>query len=276
MAAYSAGGLSQMKGKYPPFAPRASLRYDVVRRMVRDLEPRTVLEIGCGQGAFGARISEAAKYVGLEPDEGSYATAVRRIAPRGGQVVCGTTDSLPDGSAFDLVCAFEVLEHLEHDEDALVEWVGLVRPGGHLMLSVPAFQERYGATDARAGHIRRYEPHDLKRKLVATGLEDVKVTVYAWPLGYALEAVRNRIDARKLGRARPLPNEELTSASGRTRQPSTQLVGIGIAVAAAPFRYLQRIRPKAGTGLVAVGRRPIRTDSSVSWQSPGSASRPFS
>jgi SAM-dependent methyltransferase len=266
MAPYSVVGLSQKNGNYPPFAPRASLRYDVVRRILRDLKPRTVVEIGCGQGALGARISETAEYVGLEPDENSYATAVSRIASRGGRVICGTSDSLPDGAAFDLVCAFEVLEHLEEDEDALAEWIGLVRPGGHLLLSVPAFQDRYGATDALAGHIRRYEPDALVSQLLAAGLEDVKVTVYAWPLGYALEAVRNRIDARKVARERRQRMDELTSASGRTRQPSTQFVGIGIAVAAAPFRYLQRIRPKAGTGLVAVGRRPIRADPSMSPQ----------
>jgi SAM-dependent methyltransferase len=243
-------------GRLPPFAPRASLRYDVVRRLLKDLSPGNVLEIGCGQGALGARIAEIADYVGVEPDEQSYATAVDRISPRGGRVILGTTDLLPVGSAFDLVCAFEVLEHLEEDEDALTKWIDLVRPGGHLLLSVPAFQERYGPSDTYAGHIRRYEPEDLTTQLVAVGLENVTVSVYAWPLGYALEAVRNRIDARKLARGGRRPAEDLTSASGRTRQPSSPIVGTGIAVATTPFRYLQRLRPGAGTGLVACGRRP--------------------
>jgi SAM-dependent methyltransferase len=243
-------------GRVPPFAPRASLRYDVVRRLLKGLSPATVLEIGCGQGALGARIAQIADYVAVEPDEQSYATAVERICPRGGRIVRGTSDDLPAGSTFDLVCAFEVLEHLEQDEDALSKWVDLVRPGGHLLLSVPAFQERYGPSDTYAGHIRRYEPGDLTDKLVTAGLEDVKVIVYAWPLGYALEAVRNRIDARKLARAGRRSAEELTSASGRTRQPSSGVVGAGIAVATTPFRYMQRARTGVGTGLVAYGRRP--------------------
>jgi len=45
---------------------------------------------------------------------------------------------------YDMVCAFEVLEHLKRDEAALRDWITLVRPGGHLVLSVPAGPERFG------------------------------------------------------------------------------------------------------------------------------------
>ena len=50
--------------------------------------------------------------------------------------------------------------------------------------------------------------------------------------------------------------DELTQASGRTFQPSRRASGTAIAVATAPFRLLQRSRPEAGTGLVAVARKP--------------------
>jgi hypothetical protein len=77
-------------------------------------------------------------------------------------------------------------------------------------------------------------------------------------LGYALELVRNRLDARQLASAHgggPTP-EERTAASGRHLQPGNGLVGRGVELATLPFRYLQRLVPTRGTGLVAVATRP--------------------
>ncbi|HEY0889858.1 MAG TPA: class I SAM-dependent methyltransferase [Nocardioides sp.] len=240
----------------PPLAIRAWLRYDVVRRLLDRLAPRTALEIGCGQGAFGARLAERASYLGVEPDDHSHAVAASRIEPRGGRVLHGTHAVVPEGSEFDLVCAFEVLEHIEDDRGALADWVRLVRPGGHLLLSVPAFQERFGPMDTHAGHFRRYSPTELRDRLTEAGLTDVEITVYGWPLGYALEAVRNRIDAKKLARVGDASMADLTHASGRTFQPQTRRTGTLIAAATTPWRLLQRTTTTRGTGLVAVARRP--------------------
>jgi SAM-dependent methyltransferase len=240
----------------PPLAIRAWLRYDVVRRVIDRLKPDTVLEIGCGLGAFGARLADEVKYLGVEPDETSHQVACDRIEPRGGKVLHGFHQVVPRASIFDIVCAFEVLEHIADDKGALAEWVPFVRPGGHLVLSVPGFQERFGAMDTHAGHFRRYSPAELEARLVEAGLTDVQITVYAWPLGYALEAVRNRIDARKLAQAGEVSTEELTAASGRTFQPTGRAMGTFVSAATVPFRYLQRARPNAGTGLVGVARRP--------------------
>ena len=243
----------------PPLAPRAWLRYDLVGRLVAGLRPETVLEIGCGQGSMGARLARRASYLAVEPDPVSYAVASERIAACGGTVLNADHTAVPAGSRYDLVCAFEVLEHLADDAGALTEWVRLVAPGGHLMLSVPAFQERFGPMDTRVGHYRRYEPAQLAALLTAAGLTNPDVRVYGWPLGYALEAVRNRMDARHLATeqlAADTSPEERTAASGRHQQPGRAAVGRAIEAATLPFRYLQRLAPARGTGLVAVATRP--------------------
>lgn len=147
-----------------------------------------------------------------------------------------------------MVCAFEVLEHIEDDRSALAEWVGFVKPGGHLVLSVPAFQDRFGPMDAHAGHFRRPSPEELRGLLAEAGLTDIEITVYGWPLGYALEAVRNRTDAKKLEQVGDVTMQDLTHASGRTFQPDTRLRGAVVAAGAAPFRLLQRVRKKDGIG----------------------------
>lgn len=242
----------------PPLAIRAWLRYDVVSRVIDRLQPTTVLEIGCGQGSFGARLAGRLDYLGVEPDPASYAVAAQRIASNGGSVLNGSYEAVAAGLSFDAVCAFEVLEHIDDDRAALAAWVPLVRPGGHLILSVPAFQDRFGPMDVHAGHFRRYSPSELRERLSEAGLLVEQITVYAWPLGYALEAVRNRIDTKKLAAAKANGTsiEALTAASGRTFQPSKRWAGAAVEALTLPFRYLQRLRPGGGTGLVAVAARP--------------------
>lgn len=241
----------------PPLAPRAWLRYDVVQRLLAELRPATVLEIGCGQGAFGARLARRGSYLGVEPDETSCAVAVRRVGG-GGTVVNGDHTTVPAGTSYDLVCAFEVLEHIEDDVTALADWVPFVKPGGHLMVSVPAFRSRFGPMDSRVGHHRRYEPAELAERLVGAGLVGPRLQVYGWPLGYALEAVRNRLDRRHLAAGGDLSAADRTAASGRHHQPARPGTGRAIEVATLPFRYLQRLAPTRGTGLVAVATRPAR------------------
>ncbi len=260
----------------PPLAANAWLRWDVTRRLV-PAEARSVLEIGCGGGGFGARLSVGRDYLGVEPDEQSSATARARIAAAGagGEIRTGTVEDVVDGDRrFDLVCAFEVLEHLEDDEAALVDWVQRVHPGGWLLLSTPAFQARYAAWDEVVGHYRRYEPEQLRALLEAQGLVDVEVVVYGAPLGYPLEAARNALGRRRLRRssavtapvtapaAAPAPHpdadtmKQLTSVSGRLFQPSGAVSGLLAQAGTAPFRLVQRRLPRSGTGLVARGRRP--------------------
>ena len=241
----------------PPLTPRGWLRYDVVARLLDGINVGTVLEIGCGQGAVGARLARRGHYLGVEPDRASCLVAQARVAAAGGRVVHGDHTAVPAGSTYDLVCAFEVLEHIEDDTATLGEWVRLVRPGGRLLLSVPAFGARYGPTDELIGHYRRYEPTGLVDLLRAAGLADPQVAVYGWPLAQAMEAVRNRVDRRRLAAARQLSLQARTAASGRTLQPPNEKVGLAVQVATTPFRYLQRLRPDRGTGLVALATRPV-------------------
>ena len=239
-------------GDLPPLAIRARLRYDVVSRIVDDLAPATVLEVGCGQGAVAARLAMRAEYVGVEPDTESFGIAQQRVAPRGGTVVNGSVDDLEPGRTFDLVCAFEVLEHIEDDISALTQWSRRLTSGGHVLLSVPADAERFGPLDELAGHFRRYDEAALSSVAREAGLTVVSTTRYGWPLSYALEGVRNLLGAKRARAQREVAIEERTAASGRTAQPMRAWSGRAIEVGTLPFRALQRRRPDMGTGLLLV------------------------
>ena len=109
-----------------------------------------MLEVGCGQGVFGARLALGYHYLGVEPDPTSYAVARQRVAAVA--PACASATSWPKASvtpSSTWSCAFEVLEHIEDDKAWLTERAGRLRPGGWLMISVPAHQRQFARGTAR-------------------------------------------------------------------------------------------------------------------------------
>ena len=237
-----------------PLGPLAMLRWSIVKELVDDLQPKRVLEIGCGQGAFGARIAPSTDYLGVEADPTSFEVARRRIEPAGGRVICGTHADIDPLDTFDLVCAFEVIEHIEDDLGTLTDWLTRVSPGGTAIISAPAWPERYGAWDEMVGHYRRYSPTGLDALLTEAGCRDVQHVVYGWPLGMVTETARNEV-AKRRRRSAEASISDRTASSGRMLQPK-RFVGLLVSVGVYPFAALHKVRPSAGVGLVSRGVVP--------------------
>jgi SAM-dependent methyltransferase len=157
---------------------------------------------------------------------------------------------------FDIVCAFEVLEHLEDDSGALASWLEHLRPGGWALVSVPHGRHRFGPQDEWVGHLRRYDRADLAHLLVKAGLGQLEIVSYGFPLGNALEAARDALARRQSAKS---SLKERTAASGRWLQPPTW-TGSATRAVTFPFRLAQRPFANAslGTGLVARARRPTQ------------------
>lgn len=268
MSEHSAAGQSAGAGtqsaaasldQLAPLTPNAWLRYDLIRRMIPS-SVNDILEIGCGMGALGVRLSAQYNYLGLEPSTESFAKAKERMARGGrGEVRNVLAEDLDPQDRFDLVCAFEVLEHIEDDAGALTSWSSRVRPGGYLLLSVPAHQRRFSSGDEIAGHFRRYEPAGMTELLEKVGFTQVEVREYGMPLGYLLEAGRNLVGRRRMAAMPGATKEELTGASARLLQPRGALYGSVARFGTAPFRYVQRNFPRSGTGLVVRAKLPVPT-----------------
>lgn len=262
--------------KLPALSANAWLRWDRIDAVLRDIAGEAplgdVLEIGAGLGGVGTRLALRSRYTGVEMDATSVATAQRRLARSGadGSFLHGDYEALLTSEArYDVVCAFEVLEHLEDDAAAVSAWAARLRPGGHLLLSVPADPARYREADQMAGHFRRYTPQGLASLLTAQGLDSVRVDYYGGPLGRVLERGRNVV-ARRRGHT-ALPPETVpvgsgpaldgsafrrrTASSGRLLQPK-DIFGPLFQAGTAPFRAWQTRFPGTGPGLIACGRRP--------------------
>jgi SAM-dependent methyltransferase len=147
-----------------------------------DLQPGRLIEPGPGAGALLIEFAgKGFSCEGLEVSDEARALAERTIASSGLSI---PLHSAPDSGwkgRFDVLFSFDVLEHVEDDRAALAQWASWLRPGGILMLSVPARMSLWSPGDEWAGHYRRYERNQLRDLLTAAGFELEVFECYGFP-----------------------------------------------------------------------------------------------
>ena len=105
--------------------------------------------------------------------------ALRALAHKGGYVAQAEISALPFAdSTFDLVCAFDIIEHVEDHVRALSELYRVTTPGGMMLLSMPLHASHWTAFDELVGHCRRYDPVELQAMLTRQGLSVRQSGVY--------------------------------------------------------------------------------------------------
>ena len=222
----------------------------VFRRFTDPSRPIDVLEIGCGiGGVIGAlramphlRLTGSEVYIqGLK-----YA---RSKLPDIEFIQLDATD-IPFKNAYDVVGAFDVLEHIEHDERVMSEVRETLRPGGLFVVTVPQYQWLWSRLDEVVHHKRRYHRRQLVERLRRSGFEVIYTTSFVTML-FPLMMV-----ARLFGRRGPAPSDRSEAFAEHVALPGPvnalfdgimrideALLAMGVSL---PF----------GGSLLAVARRP--------------------
>jgi SAM-dependent methyltransferase len=138
-------------------------RLRIVRQEVERLdlpEGARILDAGCGSGRVLDELARFGDAVGVDLSQ----SAVSAAWSRGHSVAKARVEELPFADAtFDLVTCLDVIEHTADDLAALRELVRVTRPGGYLLLTVPAYQSLWSAHDVRNEHYRRYRRRGLRQ-----------------------------------------------------------------------------------------------------------------
>jgi len=113
--------------------------------------------------------------------------ALAKLRARGASTALGAVSSLPlADAAFDLVCALDIVEHVEDDAAAWSELTRVAAPGATVLIATPLHPEKWMAFDDIVGHYRRYEPAELMGKLEEHNLVVEQSAVYGMQLKSSL------------------------------------------------------------------------------------------
>lgn len=198
---------------------------ELIRRKVAPPAGARLLEIGCGTGHNLAMLSQFGPVDGLELDDQARAIAEQRL----GRSVMSSP--LPGLSAvperhYDLIGAFDVIEHIEDDAAALESIAKRLKSGGKFVMTVPAHQWMWSAHDVVNHHQRRYSKAALKRLIDGSPLRLESIGYFnslLFPVAVAermASKVRGKDDANLL-----LPPEPLNSALEQAFAAERHLIG---------------------------------------------------
>jgi len=133
---------------------------------------RLLMDLGCGVGGMLEPMAEYGRVIGTDVTFKGLEHCARRGFPRL-LASHGTHGPLIDNS-LDCITAFDALEHIEHDVDTMAEIYRMLKPGGTLIASGPAYQFLYAQQDRITHHFRRYTLGELRRKLHSVGFETLQ------------------------------------------------------------------------------------------------------
>lgn len=231
------------------FVARRAILEEVLRSHLPDVPDRQVLDVGCGTGGMLPMLNRFGHVVGLEGEP--LAVEHCRSTFGGFDVQLGNIPSdVPSHHSFDLVTAFDVIEHIEDDHGALASLRSALRPGGTLIVTVPALAWLWSDHDVVNGHQRRYTRRSLAGALGGAGFRVTHLSYFNTVLlpAVAVSRVAQRLPSRAVR-----PRSDFT-------MPSTRRNALLTRVMSSEARAVSRRGLPLGVSLVAVATpgRPVQ------------------
>jgi ubiquinone/menaquinone biosynthesis C-methylase UbiE len=209
--------------------------------------PMRILDIGFGTGAMLTFLSRYGAVLGMDMS----AEAIRFARTRCDRpMLQGSILQVPlrDG-AVDMVTAFDIVEHVDDERGALAELARVCRPGGRLLMTVPAFQFLWGNQDVISHHRRRYTLGQLRAGVEAAGFRILTLTYFNALLFPIVAAVRLARRLRGGSAGDDVPKSDFTMTKpGLMNDALTR-------VFAAEGRVLTRWRLPVGVSLLCLAER---------------------
>ena len=227
--------------------PRFLLRKNAFKQTIKNLSlgNKDILEIGFGAGEILKMMANYGSNVtGFDFSNQAVELAKERVANHKNSNNITVTQNESDliKNHYDIVIAFEVLEHIEDDSKMFKHWLSYVKPGGSLIISVPALKSKWCKNDVWAGHIKRYEKLDLLNLCKDSQLSVKCLWNYGFPLTIILDRALNNL--RNENKNELLSSEkkiELTKKSGIDRKNKLIYRLLSNNIVLFPFFILQRL-----------------------------------
>ena len=182
-------------------------RRRIVRRLLAEIVPpgsgRRIVDVGCGTGANIASLADAYDCHGIDPSAEGIRLAKARFPSV--QFTCGLAPE-DFGSAertADVMLAMDVMEHVPDDFALASSLLSVLKPGGHLLVTVPADETLWSPHDVNFGHYRRYNRERLEQVWRGLPVTPLLVSHYMARLLPVVRTVRavNRWRGRAVGAA---------------------------------------------------------------------------
>lgn len=168
--------MAELDSRHWWYRARREILARLIERKIAPPPGARILEIGCGTGHNLDMLARFGTVDAVEMDQAARAVATARL---GRPAIESSLPYLPrvERKAYDLVALLDVLEHVEQDREALASIAATLKPGGRILLTVPAFPWMWSAHDEVNHHKRRYTRKTLRGVIGGAGL---KIEMLSW------------------------------------------------------------------------------------------------
>jgi SAM-dependent methyltransferase len=158
------------------YRARREILADLIGRRIPLPEGARILEVGCGTGHNLGMLGRFGRVDAIEVDGAARAIASKRLGHAVMDAPLPALTGVPD-RAYDLIAILDVIEHIDEDRAGLESLARKLKPGGRILITVPAFPWMWSAHDVVNHHKRRYTRRTLRALVAGAGL---KLEMLSW------------------------------------------------------------------------------------------------